>query len=47
MGGRYGSDVGVSKAALAREVLAEIPDQVLQYMRKYNIKARDPAPATA
>nr|KAG5706037.1 hypothetical protein BaRGS_028146 [Batillaria attramentaria] len=40
VGGRYGTDIEASKAALAREVLAEIPDQVLQYMRKYDIRAK-------
>ena len=41
VGGRYGTDMHLSKVALAREVLAEIPDQVLQYMRKYDIRAKD------
>lgn len=40
VGGRYGSDMQLSKVALAKEVLAEIPDQVLQYMRKYDISAK-------
>ena len=40
VGGRYGADMQLSKVALAREVLAEIPDQVLQYMRKYDIRAK-------
>ncbi|XP_076469076.1 copine-8-like [Babylonia areolata] len=42
IGGRFGSDMGLSKVALAREVLAEIPDQVLHYMRRYDIRAKAP-----
>lgn len=30
------------QARLAKEVLAEIPDQFLSYMRKYNVKPKPP-----
>jgi len=33
----------MSQAYLAKEVLAEIPDQVTLYMKKNNIKPRPPA----
>ncbi|GFR82324.1 copine-9-like isoform X2 [Elysia marginata] len=32
----------VSQAHLAKEVLAEIPDQILGYMKRYGIKPRPP-----
>ena len=32
----------VSQAHLAKEVLAEIPDQILSYMKRYGIKPRPP-----
>jgi len=32
----------ISQAALAREVLAEVPDQVLSYMKRYNIQPKPP-----
>ncbi|PVD24426.1 hypothetical protein C0Q70_14909 [Pomacea canaliculata] len=35
LGGRFGNNIESSKAALAKEVLAKIPDQVLEYMRNY------------
>ncbi|XP_012937679.1 copine-8 [Aplysia californica] len=38
-----GGSMHVSQAFLAKEVLAEVPDQVLSYMKRYNIKARPPA----
>ena len=37
-----GQNMHVSKAHLAKEVLAEVPDQVMSYMKRYNIKARPP-----
>ncbi|XP_052260932.1 copine-8-like isoform X2 [Dreissena polymorpha] len=40
LGGRYGPDVSLSQAALAKAVLAEIPDQVVQWMRKNGIKPK-------
>lgn len=33
-------DMALSQAALAKEVLAEIPDQFLSYMKKHNIKPK-------
>lgn len=45
LGGRFGNNIEYSKAALAKEVLAKIPDQVLEYMRKYDIRAKVPATA--
>lgn len=42
VGGRYGSNLAVSQAYLAKEVLAEVPDQVTGYMRKNGIKPRPP-----
>ncbi|KAK7102330.1 copine-8-like [Littorina saxatilis] len=46
IGGQFGTDIELSKGALAREVLAEVPDQVLEYMRKYDIPAKPVNPAT-
>ena len=34
--------MNTSKVYLAKEVLAEIPDQVVQYMKKRGIKPRPP-----
>ncbi|XP_033745300.1 copine-8-like isoform X2 [Pecten maximus] len=42
MGGKFGNNMQISQAALAKEVLAEIPDQFLQYMKANNIKPKDP-----
>lgn len=42
IGGRYGSNLAISQAHLAKEVLAEIPDQVTGFMRKNGIKPRPP-----
>jgi copine 5/8/9 len=44
IGGRYGNDLTRSQAMLAKEVLAEIPDQFLSFMRKNGIR---PNPAQA
>lgn len=38
-------DMALSQAALAKEVLAEIPDQFLSYMKKRNIKPKPSATA--
>lgn len=35
----------VSRALLAKEVLAEIPDQILSYMNRYRIKPKPPLPS--
>lgn len=43
-GGRYGSNPQTSQAYLAKEVLAEVPDQITGYMKKRGIKPRKPAP---
>ncbi|XP_021369991.1 copine-8-like isoform X3 [Mizuhopecten yessoensis] len=42
LGGKFGNNMQVSQAALAKEVLAEIPDQFLQYMKANNIKPKPP-----
>ncbi|GFS12358.1 copine-8 [Elysia marginata] len=42
MGGRYGGDLNTSKMYLAKEVLAEIPDQVVSYMKIRGFKPRPP-----
>ena len=42
IGGRYGSDLQTSQTYLAKEVLAEIPDQITGYMKKHGIKPRPP-----
>ncbi|XP_060064622.1 copine-8-like isoform X2 [Ylistrum balloti] len=42
MGGKFGNNMQISQAALAKEVLAEIPDQFLQYMKANNIKPKTP-----
>ncbi|XP_013408869.1 copine-8 isoform X2 [Lingula anatina] len=39
---RSNSDMGISKAQLAKEVLEEIPDQFISYMKKHNIKPQPP-----
>ncbi len=35
IGGKYSSDLSVSQVYLAKEVLAEIPDQIIRWMEKY------------
>ena len=40
--GRYGNDLALSEAQLAKEVLAEIPEQIVGYMKKRGIKPRPP-----
>ncbi|KAK3801702.1 hypothetical protein RRG08_033888 [Elysia crispata] len=42
IGGRYGGDISTSKIFLAKEVLAEIPDQVVLHMKKRGIKPKPP-----
>nr|XP_022298416.1 copine-8-like isoform X2 [Crassostrea virginica] len=42
MGGKYGGNTQISQAALAKEVLAEIPDQVVQYMQANKIAPKPP-----
>ena len=44
VGGRYGRDMQVSQVYLAKEVLAEIPDQITGFMKKNGFKPRDPPP---
>jgi len=46
VGGRYGSSLSLSQAYLAKEVLAEIPEQVTEFMKKNGIRPR-PAPSAA
>lgn len=46
-GGRCGNNLALSQAYLAKEVLAEIPDQVTGYMKRNGIKPRPPAQQTA
>ena len=47
VGGAQGQPAQTCQAALAKEVLAEIPDQVVQYMKKYNIQPRPPPTSAA
>ncbi|KAJ8301601.1 hypothetical protein KUTeg_020588 [Tegillarca granosa] len=47
MNNRYGNNMQLSQAALAKEVLAEIPDQFLSYMNKHNFKPTKLANASA
>ena len=42
LGGRFGHDLARSQAQLAKEVLAEIPEQFLSYMKKMNYKPKPP-----
>ncbi|KAI8771714.1 copine-9 [Biomphalaria glabrata] len=41
-----GSNMKVANAYLAKEVLAEVPDQILSYMKRYNIKPKPPLPSS-
>lgn len=43
IGGRFGSNLQMSQAYLAKEVLAEVPDQIVLYMKKKGFKPK-PAP---
>ncbi|ELU11603.1 hypothetical protein CAPTEDRAFT_227478 [Capitella teleta] len=43
--GRHGNDLAASEAHLAKEVLAEIPDQIVGYMKKRGILPKPPPPA--
>ena len=47
LGGKYSGNANISQAALAKEVLAEIPDQIIQYMKANNIKPKPPRPEVA
>ena len=48
IGGSFGEDLNHSQVLLAKDVLAEIPDQVMSYMKKYNVKPNPPvSPAAA
>ncbi|XP_048738770.2 copine-8-like isoform X2 [Ostrea edulis] len=42
LGGQFGGNTQVSQAALAKEVLAEIPQQVVQYMQANKITPKPP-----
>ena len=42
IGGTFGDDLNRSQVMLAKEVLAEIPDQVMSYMKKYGVKPNPP-----
>jgi len=42
IGGRFGNDLNRSQVMLAKEVLAEIPDQVMSYMKKNGVKPSPP-----
>ncbi|KAK6177558.1 hypothetical protein SNE40_015638 [Patella caerulea] len=44
IGGKYGNNIQMSKGYLAKEVLAEIPDQVTRYMKKRGIVPKPPPP---
>lgn len=43
MTGQYTGDMSLLQAALAKSVLAEIPDQVIQYMKHHSIMPKPPA----
>uniref|UniRef100_A0A0L8G8H8 Copine C-terminal domain-containing protein n=2 Tax=Octopus bimaculoides TaxID=37653 RepID=A0A0L8G8H8_OCTBM len=45
LGGQYGSRMHVSQAYLAKEVLAEIPEQFLSYMKLHGILPASPTEA--
>lgn len=47
LGQRYQNDLTLSRAALAKSVLAEVPDQVLYYMKKCGIKPKPQREVTA
>lgn len=40
LGGQHGQNMNLSQAALAKAVLAEVPDQVLAYMKKCGIQPK-------
>jgi len=42
IGGRHGNDLALSQAYLAKEVLAEVPDQVVGYMKKKGVRPHPP-----
>ena len=42
IGGRHGNDLVRSQAQLAKEVLAEIPEQFLSYMKAHGVKPKPP-----
>ena len=43
---RHGSqNMNICKSALAKEVLAEVPDQFISYMKTNNIQPRHPSTA--
>jgi len=42
IGGSFGNDLNRSQVMLAKEVLAEIPDQVMSYMKKFGVKPSPP-----
>ncbi len=43
MGGKYGNDLSVSQVYLAKEVLAEIPEQITGWMKKHGVQPKPPA----
>lgn len=45
MHGQFGGNMQRSQTALAKEVLAEIPDQFLSYMKKRGVKPREMPPS--
>ncbi|CAH1784239.1 unnamed protein product [Owenia fusiformis] len=47
MSGRHGSNPAAMQQHLAKEVLAEIPEQVVYYMKKYNVKPKPPPPVSS
>lgn len=47
LGQRYQNDLSLSRAALAKSVLAEVPDQVLYYMKKCGMKPKPQREVTA
>ncbi len=46
LGGKYGTDATISQAYLAKEVLAEIPEQITGWMKKHGVQPRPPPEPT-
>jgi len=45
IGGSFGDDLNHSQVLLAKELLAEIPDQVMSYMKKYGVRPNPARPS--
>ena len=47
LGGKYGSDPTVAQAYLAKEVLAEVPDQITGWMKRRGVQPKPAPPPTS